>query len=124
MKRSRINNKSDKRKQWDREWGPKRKAYVDSNACAVTQGIASEVHEIHGGSDRWQTYREPCMWLAVCRIAHDKVQYWPKAKQLALKLLVDYENFDLERFNELYRGGKEYPVSMQDVLSWLTLNVD
>jgi hypothetical protein len=124
MKRSRLKPMSDDRRQRERQYGPIRKAYVQSRPCAVTGGLATECHEMHGGGARKQTYCEPCMWLALCRVAHEKVQYWPKGKQLALKLLSDFENFDLERFNELYRGGKEYPVSMQDVLSWLTLNTD
>jgi hypothetical protein len=120
MKRSRLKPKSAKRKAWDKEWGPKRKAYAQARICPITHAQATDVHEIHGGKDRWQTYREPCMWLAVSRAGHDEIQGWKKSKQLAVKFLTDYDNFDLDRFNQIYKGN-EGPIAMQDVIAWMEL---
>ncbi len=121
MKRSRIKPKSDKRKALDAKWLPIRKQYASVRLCPITHTQAIEVHEIHGGSDRWKTYREPCMWLAVSRTGHDEIQGWKKSKQLALKFLTDYENFDLDKFNSLYQG-QEGPITMQDVIGWMALD--
>lgn len=122
MKRSRINRISDKEQEFRKQWGPVRKAYAEKFHCPLTGSYQTEVHEMIGGSSRQVTRQEPCTWLALSRTAHEEVQYWPKARQMALKLIHDPENFDLERFNELYRsGGREWPVTLTQIASHLTL---
>jgi hypothetical protein len=125
MKRSgRLNPKSKKTAKEDRELAPIRRAFVEEmGRCAVLpEYAASAVHEIHGGSDRHITRKERCFWLAVSEPGHRKVQYWSKARQLALKLLVDGDNLDLKRFNEVYvRGGKEGRITKSMIAQHLQL---
>ena len=121
MKRSRLNPKSKKTAKEDRGLAPIRRAYVEEiDNCPISGGKAIECHEIIGGS-QWRhiAKKEPCTWLAVSREGHRKAQYMPKAQQLAYKFKYDHSRFDLERFNEIYRGGNEYPVTIEQILEYL-----
>lgn len=88
--------------------------------CPVTGQPAIECHEIVGGGDRHKTKKDPAFWLAVSRDGHEEIQYWPKSKQLAVKLLADPTRFDLARFNEIYTG-KEGKLSFADIAPHLEL---
>lgn len=84
---------------------------------------ARDVHEIARGPARELAIGERCCWLAVCRECHrdevgDYSRYTP-ARQLAVKLLADPDNFDLERFNQV-RSGLPH-IALADVVRYLTL---
>lgn len=89
-------------------------------ACGAHGG---EVHEMTSGTaGRPLGEIEPATWLLACNDCNcnrltDKAA-WPVARQLALKLLCDFERFDLGKFNACYTLGR---IHMEDVLRWLTL---
>lgn len=118
--KGRLRPVSASRRKYNAAATPARSAYLDEmRRCAVNGSSPStEVHEIAGGTDRKKALIEPATWLAVGRVGHDEVQGWPKAKQLALKLIVDPMRFDLEKFNAVYTG-QERPVTIADVAKYL-----
>ena len=61
---------------------------------------------------------ERATWLRVCRTCHDVLQYEPKAKQLALKLLTDPAHFDREKVCEVW-GRASSAVTADEVLEAL-----
>lgn len=124
MKRSRLRKVNPDTAKENRQLAPIRRAFVEEmERCAVLpEFAANQVHEIHGGSDRHITKKERCFWLAVSEPGHRKVQGWKKARQLALKLLVDGDHLDLKRFNEVYsRGGSEGRITKSMIARHLQL---
>lgn len=86
-----------------------RAVYVAHKECVVNRMRpapfeplwATECHEIVGGRHRQTTERDERFWLRVHRSNHDELQHMPKAKQWALKVLFDPENFDVAALSEL-----------------------
>lgn len=100
--------------------GPARRKYLEGRRCVVTGQPATAVHEMLGGAMRHKTVSDPRFWLAVSSEGHDRIQSAPKAMQLALKMVHDYKNYDLDVFNQWYRiGGKDWPVTTEQVLSYM-----
>jgi hypothetical protein len=121
MARKPIRRRNPKTAAEDRALAPVRRNFVlEMGRCPVTGGLATDCHEIAGGSVRFITKKERCFWLALSREGHEQVQYWPKAKQLALKLLQDPANFNLDRFAEVYRG-KDGRISFVEIAPYLEL---
>jgi hypothetical protein len=115
MKRSRIRPKSKKTASEDRKLAPLRKAYAEK-FCKDC------VHEIVGGASRHKTKKDPRFWLPVTHGEHPVIQYEPKAKQMARKLVIDPENFDLDAVNDEYRShGKEWPITLEQIVEHLQL---
>ena len=80
-----------------------------------------DVHEIARGPARNKAVTERCTWLAVCRACHedlDDYKTWTLARQLAVKLVVDPEFFDLDKFNAL-RGRSSRAITLVDVADYL-----
>jgi hypothetical protein len=107
-----------------------RKRYLmDHGSCALGYSRArsipaTELHEITAGKNRHKSLTTPAAILAVSRHGHDTIQGWPIAKQLALKLLCDPEEFDLTAINAILGvKGQVAPtaITLMDVLSWLRL---
>ena len=95
---------------------PRRLDYVATHSCCLGGGSADDVHEIIGGTaHRMRALVEPCCWLPVSRARHGELQYIPKVKQLALKLLCDPANFDLQKVHEVW-GRPSTAISAAEVL--------
>lgn len=107
------------------EWGPVRQAFLDEHPrCALPDcpRASQAVHEITSGSARMAGFVERATWLGVCYICNcerltDAVK-WPKARQLAAKMLQDPEGFDLEKFHAAY-GRPMTAVPADEVLEYL-----
>jgi hypothetical protein len=86
-----------------KQWVPRRTDWLFEGGCCLCGGAGQDVHEIIGGTAyRMKAFVEPCCWLRVCREHHDQLQYMAKVDQLALKLLTDPQNFDLDRFHSVW----------------------
>lgn len=83
---------------------------------------ATDVHEIVRRSKSNESVEHRCAWLALCRKCHDDevadYSRWPIARQLALKLCVDPDNFDLAKINEL-RGNSSTEFTPDDLAPYL-----
>jgi hypothetical protein len=116
MKRSGpLRPKSKKTAKEDRELAPIRRAYA-------AKFHKTQVHEIVGGASRHKTKKDPRFWLPVDETDHPVIQYESKSKQMARKLVIDPENFDLEAVNAEYRShGKEWPITFEQISQHLEL---
>lgn len=87
--------------------GPKRAQYMHGRLCVVSQlpgrfsRLATDCHEIIGGRHRQTTERDERFWLPVERLNHQELQAMPKARQWAMKVLYDPENFSIDALSEL-----------------------
>lgn len=86
----------------NRAIAPARAEYVAAGDCilyvAGTHGPrrADHCHEITGGNhNRHVTKLQRTFWLRVSEWSHQELQGMPKAKQWALKILFDADNFDV-----------------------------
>jgi hypothetical protein len=100
MKRSPINKVSDDKRRTDREQKPLlddyRKRFPRCQCCGWRYG--SEIHEMAGGGSRKRARGRRSCILHLCGLCHKVVQYWPKEKQLACKLVRDHAGYDLAEF--------------------------
>lgn len=82
-------------------------------ACRTTLG--TDIHEIERRGQAPLRWAHRCNYLLVCRLCHagDLVNM-PHAKQLAIKLLEDRENFDLEAWNAI----RNRQVTLPEVMQW------
>jgi hypothetical protein len=124
-KRKGIRPRSSKRDALEREWAPKRKAWLlEHRECFVCGGPSCDVHEICPGTgQRPKAYAEPATWLAACRACHDWLHdpnAWPLARQAALKLLYDWVNFDLAKVTAIM-GRAPSALTLGDVAAHLEL---
>ena len=72
---------------------------------------AAECHEITRGINRQASLRERTTWLGLCHNHHvDMGDYsvWPIERQIALKMIVDGEYFDLEKVFLVYGKRIEF----------------
>ncbi len=115
-----------KRAAADRRAAPVRRAYLEEFPVCQRPGChykATEVHEIARGPARAKAYQYRECWLALCRECHEEMGgygVWPLERQLAVKMLVDYDYFNLLLFNWLRSRGPE-AVTVPDVLPYLAL---
>lgn len=81
------------------------------------------VHEIASGPAREAALSEPCAQLPACDYCNSHLltdhRIWPIAKQLAIKAVIDPENYDRKRVNEL-RGRAEDAISEVEVIQAAT----
>jgi hypothetical protein len=100
--------------------GVRRKYRIDHPTCSICQSEGTtEVHEIRGGLWRFITVSLPSFWLAVCRGCHRKIHdtnEYPWARQLAIKLASDPENYNLAVYNATLVG--EVPITQEEVDQW------
>ena len=77
------------------------------------------VHEIGTEGNRRAFLDEPCSWGAACsRCNCDELtnyRKWPIIRQLAMKLIYDPENVDLERYNRIRHRGPR-AITMAELL--------
>ena len=116
---------SKKRKALNRSCSPERQRYLKTAVlCDVCGTVApKDVHEIARGPARSKAVAERCTWLAVCRACHEELddfKAWPLARQLAVKLVVDPEFFDLQKFNQI-RGRNAKALTLVDVAGFLSV---
>lgn len=78
--------------------------------CAICGGTGNgtggvHVHEIIGGPSRMRAFVERAAWLPACNPCNGDAltdrTAWPLAKQLAIKLELDPQWFDLDAINAL-----------------------
>lgn len=112
--------------------GPERNLFLHEfdHQCAIcgARGVGLvHVHEIIGGPSRMRAFVERAAWLPACNVCNcdrltDRIE-WPIAKQLAIKLELDPEWFDLDKICELIavKGHPNPPraVTAADVLDEL-----
>ena len=82
-----------------------------------------EVHEIPRGIYRKEASNHRCALLLLCRVHHDAMgnyKVWPIARQLARKLLVDGDYFDLETICEI-RDRVPTAITLVDVAKYLRM---
>lgn len=122
LKRTRMNKISEKERKKLAGIRDARKEYREEfPRCVLTGEWGTTVHEITSGwAGRAKGIIEPATWLAVSYRTNaetftDKLK-WPVQRQLALKMLVDAERYDLAKFNECYTHGTVY---QEDVDAWL-----
>ncbi len=125
MKRTRLKHQSSKKRKEIADTSKARREYVEQ--AGVCQGCGSwavqDCHEIARGAHRSKAVYERFTWLALCSGCHDRMDgysIWPLEAQLALKLLVDPEYFDLVAFNRL-RGRADNAITMADLVPYLRL---
>ena len=85
--------------------------------------VGMEVHEILRGIHRKEASNHRCTLLLLCRVHHDAMgdySIWPIARQLARKLLVDPEYFDLEKICEIRGYGKD-EFTLTDIVKYLRM---
>lgn len=103
----------------NRRMAKPRKDYLEEmKYCVVTGQPADQVHEMVGGGMRFITFEDDQFWLPTCFDGHQKLQYEPKALQLARKFVHDPTRFNLKRFNEIYEG-KEGPITKAAIARYL-----
>ena len=123
MKRSPLRRVSKKTAAENRKIAPLRKAYkAEFHMCMrCLRRLSEDVHEIAKGSHRAKAKMLPSCWLSLCRECHcsmDDYRIWPVSKQLALKLVSDPTNFDLEEVNRV-RGRADTAITLGDVAQHL-----
>lgn len=106
-----------------KEWGPVRNEFLlEMGACAVCrQCPAEQCHEISRGPARDASLSRRETWLGVCSTCHDLLDdysQYPIERQLAIKLLVDPEWFDIRAVNEL-RGRAPDAITLPEVVDYL-----
>ena len=82
---------------------------------------ATDCHEIARGPARKAALECRSTWLALCRPCHEKLgdySEWPVERQLALKLVVDPEHFDLVKVNRI-RGRADGAITLADIVPHL-----
>lgn len=102
-----------------------RNAYRNQPCQVCLSRLADDVHEIARGPARATAFSERLSWLAVCRSCHEAMgdyAAWPIERQLAVKLVVDAEHFDLAGFNEL-RGRAAGAITLADVAEFLKVEM-
>ena len=110
-----------------RETDPARKAYVEEvGRCQFPNCsyAAAECHEIlRGSAYRYKALYHRATWLGLCRTHHERMgdySAWPIERQLALKLLVDPEYFDLAKILEI-RGNCPNEFTMTGIVHFLRI---
>lgn len=111
MKRSRLKPISSKKRKAIAAMKDER-AEFRGRRCPC--GQPAECHEIHGGSSRNESYMLRVAWLPLCWEHHPIVQGWKKARQYALKMLLDPEHFDRKALNRL-AGWAEDAITQEEV---------
>jgi hypothetical protein len=87
-----------------------RKAYRETHPyCVICGAFGSTVHEVTSGTfGRAKGVVEPAVWLPVCVTCNCRVlddhKLWPKEMQMAVKLVLFPDEFDLEKANACYIG--------------------
>lgn len=125
LRRTRLNPVSPKKRKQTSKFGPIRAAFKKELGCPCGR-IATDVHEIHGGSSRGITFEKREAWIALCREHHEEVQDWSdKRYQYALKQITDPAAYDRVKLNEL-AGWAEEAISeaeveeaLPDVQKWI-----
>lgn len=119
LKRSPIARTSPKNRKQTSKFGPIRAAFKKELGCPCGR-IATDVHEVHGGSSRGVTFEKREAWIALCREHHEEVQDWSdKVYQYALKQITDPTAYDRVKLNEL-AGWAEESISESEVVSALS----
>jgi hypothetical protein len=101
-----------------------REGYRDQQCQLCSLIWATEVHEICSGPARQKALNHRETWLALCRGCHQRMHTpsdFSIERQLALKLLVDPEYFNLELVCQL-RGRAPTAITLADVSPYLSLN--
>ena len=106
---------------------PVREAYREAfNRCQGDDNCpyaGVEVHEIPRGIYRKEASNHRCTLLLLCRVHHDAMgdySIWPIQRQLARKLLVDPEYFDLEKICEI-RDRVPTAITLVDIAKYLRM---
>lgn len=84
---------------------------------------ACVVHEIARGIHRQEAMKHRCALLALCSVHHEKMHdpsLWPIERQLARKMLVDPDHFDLEKICEI-RDRAPTAIVLSDIVKYLQL---
>jgi hypothetical protein len=124
MKRSRLRRQKPETAKEDRLLAPIRRAYLEEHPeCMVCGKVSQCVHEISSGGGRFQGKKEPATWLATCSDCNcekmtDKGKY-PVKRQLAIKMVMDPKNFDLDKFNICYALGSVHLDDVTTFLRWV-----
>lgn len=94
---------------------PLRHAFARNKQFCELCGLEGnlETHEIGNGAAKEECEKHPGLWIALARECHDKVQGWPKAKQLALRWLRD-----LQTLNRI-RGRAPNAITWDEVMDEL-----
>lgn len=93
--------------------------------CNAWPGL--DVHEIERKSHAPKSWGSLCNYLKICRRCHDgrfaDLEQMPHEKQLAVKLIKDFENFDLMEWLRLRDPQLRAPerVTMDDILKHLRM---
>ena len=89
--------------------------------CWLCPGPASETHEIACGPGRAAALKEPAAWVRACYTCHQgngglhDYPFWPIARQLALKWVMDPRHYNPEAVNVL-RGRQPNAITHDDVM--------
>jgi hypothetical protein len=124
MKRSRLRKVNPDTARENAALAPVRRAFVEENPiCMVCGGASQCVHEISSGGGRFLGKKEPATWLSTCSHCNcekmtDKGKY-PVKRQLAIKMVMDPKNFDLEKFNRCYALGSVHLDDVAQFLRWV-----
>lgn len=117
MARGRIKPVSDKKRKRDAANKPMLDAYREKfPLCECGCGrVATSIHEMLGGPLRQIAREHASCILHLNEIpCHRAIQYWEKARQLALKK-ISGSGYDLDEFNRI-RGNQ--PVQQSEVDAW------
>lgn len=104
---STLRPKSLKRQREDRKLEPTLKQYrKDFPMCQAIGCIrkGTDIHEMAGAAVRMESRSKRSCILHLCRNCHGLVQYYPKAEQLAMKMIADPQGYDLDEYNAVVKG--------------------
>lgn len=121
LKRSPLKQMSSKKRKQTLQFQPAREAFKAELGC-VCGRVATDTHEVWGGACRSKSFECREGWLPGCRAHHVEIQDWSKAKQYALKQIIDPDWYDLEKLNELGLrrvSAEEVEAEMAAVKEWI-----
>jgi hypothetical protein len=124
MKRSRLRKVNPDTARENAALAPIRKAYlIEFPQCMVCGSPSQCVHEIASGGARAKSKGVVATWLATCSDCNcekmtDKAKF-PVKRQLAIKMVMDPKNFDLDKFNICYALGSVHLDDVTTFLRWV-----
>lgn len=138
MKRSELNRgtgrldyKSPERLRWEAEQNltQRREAWRAYHPICWFCPMPSQcVHEIGTEGNRRAFVDQPCSWASTCSNCNQFVltnyALWPPLRQMAVKLIHDPENVDLETYNRLRHRGPRAITMAELLLVKSTLEAD